>query len=220
VKLIGDLTDPSDLIEAAKPNIMIAVQGTSTYNFRGRWPSASVSFTLPYGTSLRLNMNSPIREFYRLEKPDSEGRMLEEYWEWDTDTLEHRHDFIQWMFPLSEPSSVNSDAPLVTQEDQHAFRNEPLLRSSMVRSLKVFLNFLGLEMDHDGQVVRHEQFDLRIGVWNHPNHNWLRITRILKSLRLLGFDAEAKAMWKCLRELHEEGFVSENSFRYWSEAAA
>ena len=145
--------------------------------------------------------------------------MLDEYWGWDIDTLEQVHDFIQWMFPLNEPSAVNPDAPLVTAEDQHAFRHEPLLKSSMLRSLNVFLNFLGLEMCQDGNVVRHAQFDQRISLWKYSNHNWLRITRMLKSLRLLGFETEARAVWKCLRELHEDGFVSENSFRYWSEAA-
>ena len=164
-------------------------------------------------------MASPILEFYRLQMPDSERRMLSEYWAWDIDTLEQVHDFIQWMFPLDEPSAFNPDAPLVTAEDQYAFRNEQPIRSAMHRSLKVFLNFLGLEMDEEGRVVRQAQFDRRSGVWKYQNHNWLRITRMLKSLRLLGFEAEADAVWKCLRELHEDGFVSENSFRHWRDAA-
>lgn len=165
-------------------------------------------------------MPSRIVEFYRREKPDSEGRMLEEYWGWGNDTLEQLHDFIQWMFPLNEPSAVNLDAPLVTREDQDAFRREPLLQSSMRRSLSVFLNFLGLEMRQDGHVDRRANFGQRISLWRASNHNWLRITRMLKSLRLLGFEKEAREVWKCLRQLHEkEGYVSEHSFGYWREAA-
>jgi hypothetical protein len=46
------------------------------------------------------------------------------------------------------------------------------------------------------------------------------MTRVLKSLRLLGFDEEAGAFWACLKALHEmEGLVSEHSFKYWSDAA-
>jgi hypothetical protein len=165
-------------------------------------------------------MSSRILEFYRLEQPDSEGRMLEDYWGWGNDTLEHVHDFIQWMFPLDEPSAVNPDAPLVTKEDQAAFRREPLLQTSMRRSLNVFLNFLGLEMRRDGQVVQQPHFDQRISLWRVSNHNWLRITRMLKSLRLLGFEKEAGEVWQRLRKLHEEdGYVSEHSFGYWTEAA-
>lgn len=45
----------------------------------------------------------------------------------------------------------------------------------------------------------------------------LRATRVIKSLRLLGLDAEAAAFYKCL-----EGFqarVSGNTFEYWRAAA-
>ena len=168
----------------------------------------------------REKMSSRILEFFRLKKPDSEGRMLEEYWEWENDILEHRHDFVQWMLPLDEPSAVNPDAPLVTEEDRAAFQAEPLLRSSMRRSLEGFLGFLGLEMRRGGRVVKRLDFEQRLYVWRASNHNWLRITRMIKSLRLLGFEKEASEVWKCLRKLHEEdGFVSENSFGYWSEAA-
>ena len=165
-------------------------------------------------------MASRILDFYRLEKPDSEGRMLEEYWRWGQDQTEQCHDFIQWMFPLEAPSAVNPDAPLLTEEDEAAFRQEPLLRSSLRRSLGFFLNFLGLAISPDGRVDRNEKFHERIALWRTANHNWLRITRVLKSLRLLGCEDEARAVWKCLRNLHEEdGYVSENSFSYWREAA-
>ena len=110
-------------------------------------------------------MSSPILNFYRLEAPDSEGRMLEDYWQWDNDTLEHVHDFIQWMFPLAESSAFNADAPLLTQDDKTAFRREPLLQSSMRRSLNLFLNFLGLAMRKMGKsfVSRSSIRELRCG---------------------------------------------------------
>jgi len=144
--------------------------------------------------------------------------MLEEYWSWDDTEIESVHDFIQWMFPLDEPSAVNPDAPILTRDDKTLFRKDPLLQSSMSRSLLVFLNFLGLEMRY-GQVVRGAQFTKRINIWQSPNHNWLRITRMLESLRLLGFEKEAREVWNCLCKIHDEGYVSENSFEYWSEAA-
>ena len=54
--------------------------------------------------------------------------MLSKYWAWDDQTMESCQDFIQWMFPLGEASSFNPDAPLLTDEDQRAFRREPLLQ--------------------------------------------------------------------------------------------
>jgi opioid growth factor receptor-like protein len=162
---------------------------------------------------------SRLLEFHRLRGRDSEGRMLSEIWEWDEDGLENCHDFIQWMFPLAEPSSVNADAPLVTKEEELAFRREPELETARKRSLSVFLQFLGLSMAEDGNVVRGENFAVRAGVWKYSNHNWLRITRMLKSLRLLGLEKEAGAVWLCVKELHDQdGLVSEHSFKFWEDA--
>lgn len=162
---------------------------------------------------------SRLLNFYRLEERDSEGRMLQEIWAWDDDDLEHCHDFIQWMFPLDEPSALNADAPMVTKEDRAAFRSESQLQSAMRRSLSIFLVFLGLAITADGRVVPGAQFDRRLSLWKYPNHNWLRITRVLKSLRLLGFEKEAKMLWDCLKQLHEnDGLVSDDSFSYWRDA--
>ena len=163
---------------------------------------------------------SRLLDFYRHKSPDCQGRTLREIWSWNDEQLEHCHDFIQWMFPLDEPSSVNADAPLVSGEDRLAFQTEPQLQTAMRRSLSVFLAFLGLAMTEDGRVIRGQNFNRRIGIWKHSNHNWLRITRMLKSLRLLGLDKEARAVWLCLKELHEkDGLVSEHSFEYWRNAA-
>jgi len=46
-------------------------------------------------------------------------------------------------------------------------------------------------------------------VWSIPNHNWLRVTRILRSLRLLGLeDAYRRQRFP----------VPEDTFRFWMEA--
>lgn len=147
--------------------------------------------------------------------------MLAELWQWDDEQLEHCHDFIQWMFPLDEPSAFNADAPLVGNEERAAFRTEPQLQAAMRRSLSKFLRFLGLAITAEGRVAKCDNFGLRSAVWKLPNHNWLRITRVLKSLRLLGFEREAAEFWACLKELHEtDGLVSAHSFEYWKDAAA
>ena len=164
-------------------------------------------------------MSSRILEFYRLEAPDSERRMIREYWQWSDAEIEQIHDFIQWMFPLDEPSSVNPDAPLLTTEDRAAFCSDSLLQGCLRKSEERFLNFLGLQIGPNGVVGRSPNFRQRIHLWKYSNHNWLRITRMLKSLRLLGFENEAKEVWKCLRKLHDDGYVSERSFGYWNDAA-
>jgi len=58
------------------------------------------------------------------------------------------------------------------------------------------------------------------------NHNHLRITRILRSLRLVGLEDEAAAFFRCLAGLHgkeaasAEPRISEETFNYWRAAVS
>jgi len=62
-------------------------------------------------------------------------------------------------------------------------------------------------------------------VWLSPgNHNYLRITRILRSLTLLGLEAEAKAFLDCLAEIYKSELhkpvpaISDDTMLYWRGA--
>jgi hypothetical protein len=164
---------------------------------------------------------SQLREFYRGNAVDREGRWLRDIRRWSDDELEFVHDFIQWMFPLPEPSRFNPDAPLLTDEDVALFRADPVLQDELRQSFTRILTFLGLRRRDDGTVVEGDNFSKRaVDVWNHPNHNWLRITRILRSLTLLGLQAEARALHQRLSALHESRRfpISDDTFGYWTGA--
>ena len=68
---------------------------------------------------------SDLIAFYRGLAPDSEGRTLADLWAFSDREMEDIHDFIQWMFPLREPSRFNPDAPLLTAADIAAFQADP-----------------------------------------------------------------------------------------------
>jgi hypothetical protein len=162
---------------------------------------------------------SPIIKFYSLEGPDSERRTLPSYWTMSDDEMESIHDFIQWMFPLRDPSAFNPDAPLLTDDDIETFRHDPAMQSALRRSFNRFLQFLGLQSD--GPTIRKaDNFSERIPTcWGRPNHNWLRITRCLTSLRTLGLAPEAAALFACLITLKSEGLANDDSFAHWNRAA-
>jgi hypothetical protein len=164
---------------------------------------------------------SRLVDFYRGVANDTEGRSLQEIWGWGDDALEEVHDFIQWLFPLPEPSRFNPDAPLLTDEDIATFGGDGRLRANLRRSFERILRFLGLARAEDGRVVDGRNFPERAPeVWSYPNHNWLRLTRILHSLTLLGLGAEAKALYGWLEASYRgQRFpVSADTFRYWTEA--
>jgi hypothetical protein len=163
---------------------------------------------------------SQLIDFYRGEGTDAEGRRLDDILAWSNGRLEAVHDFIQWLFPLPEPSRFNADAPLLTPEDIAAFRQDPALRANLRRSFERILLFLGLQ-EQDGEVVEGPNLVRRAqDVWDHPNHNWLRVTRILRSLRLLGLEAEAQALYRRLEEFHANRRfpIRDDTFRFWTGA--
>lgn len=161
--------------------------------------------------------------FYRGLETDTEGRFLADILVWSDDEMEAVHDFIQWLFPLPDPSRFNPDAPLLRDEDIAAFNNDAVLQANMRKSFERILSFLGLSSSASGEIVEGPNFRARVAdVWAMPNHNWLRITRILRSLTLLGMKTQAKALYDRLNALYTSRRfpISAETFRYWTEAVA
>jgi hypothetical protein len=137
---------------------------------------------------------SAILDFYRGTGRDGAGRTIEQVWAFGRGALETRHDFIQWLFPLREASRYNPAAPLLTDKDEAAFRDDPALRARLLRSLDVMLDFYGLARG-DGTVVPLSPDALAQAPWLAPgDHNHLRLSRIVQSLALLGEEGWAAAL--------------------------
>jgi len=163
---------------------------------------------------------SQLLGFYRGQATDIKGRTLDEVLAWFDDELEEVHDCIQWLFPLPEPSQYNPDAPLLTHVEISAFRSEPVLQANLRRSFERILRFLGLSLA-EGKVVEGPNFEGRQAeVWAFPNHNWLRITRVLRSLRLLRLEPEPMVLydWLEMTYLRHRFPIGEDTFTYWKQA--
>ncbi len=162
---------------------------------------------------------SRLIEFYRGTAPDSQGRTLAQIWHFSDEEMEDYHDFIQWLFPLLEPSQYNPNAPLLTNADVAAFRDEATLRDHLLRSLDRFLEFVGLVRRED-RIEPGPAFDQKREVWTSPNHNWLRITRVLHCLRILGLEEQGRQLFSSLELLNQngEGRISHSTLAYWQNA--
>ena len=164
--------------------------------------------------------DSPVVRFYRGESADARGRTLDAILAWNDGQLEAVHDYIQWLFPLDEPSRFNPDAPLLTPADRQAFRHD-LLAANLRRAFDRMLAFYGLKLEPSegrARIVRSPDWSARSPDWLHPgNHNLLRLTRIIRSLALLGQTDLATALYTALnREC--QGRVSAVTLGYWKEA--
>jgi hypothetical protein len=164
-----------------------------------------------------LPVDTRILGFYAGTMPDDDGRMLADIQQWPDSRLEDVHDFIQWLFPLPEPSPVNPRAPVLDDATIAAFSEQANLRVSLERMLR----FYGLELRAGPVVSRAPNFQQRALNWLAPNnHNHLRISRILRCCRLLGLAAEARAFLDALQEINPDhpGAITARSSQFWKQA--
>ncbi len=154
------------------------------------------------------DMESKILAFYRGTGCDHAGRTLEEILAWQDSALEFTHDYIQWLFPLPEPSAFNPWAPVLAPSDIAAFRDSQELQHQLRRAAARMKIFYQLDRERPSWITPH-------------NHNFLRLSRILASLRLLGLEDEAADWFAKLSELYSRHaqVIGAETWRYWQAAA-
>jgi hypothetical protein len=166
--------------------------------------------------------DDPIVAFYKEVAPDNRGRYLTDILAFGDDALEYTHDYIQWLFPITTVG-VNPFAPPAGTATIDAFAQDDSLRVTLRRSLDRMLSFYGLVRDGD-EIVPAEDFYAHRQWLTAGNHNHLRLTRILKSLRLLGLETDARALHGCLTQIagNERAAgrrsISSDTLRFWDDA--
>jgi Opioid growth factor receptor (OGFr) conserved region len=161
--------------------------------------------------------------FYEGSAPDDRGRFLNEIQQLDDEQVECVHDFIQWLFPLPERSGANPSAPRLDDAAIDAFHSRPPLREALRQSLNRMLAFYGFAWSGE-RIVKGPSFPERSDWLRSGNHNHLRLTRMLRSLRLLGEAQAARALLKALSDIYLEEHrtgrnrVSDLTYRFWSSA--
>ena len=161
--------------------------------------------------------------FYRGERTDDRGRYIEDILKRDDAWLEYTHDYIQWLFPI-RTVGVNPNAPPADDATIEAFCSDPTLRASLRWSLARMLNFYGLRWEGDDEIVRSNDFEHKRQWLTPGNHNHLRLTRIMTSLRLLGEPDAAAALYRCLLEIDADERaagrqpISDATLAYWEDA--
>ena len=100
---------------------------------------------------------------------DFKNRSVREILAKDDDWLESTHDYIQWLFPLDVKSFANRNAPALMIDDILRISESELAQKHIQASVKRMKEFW---VTNDHWIRRY-------------NHNHLRLTRVIKSLRLL-----------------------------------
>lgn len=124
---------------------------------------------------------SAVLDFLEQTFGDHQQRRISEIWKWQDEAWDEEHDFIQWLFPLNEKSMSVPNSPVIREPEISKIRDSQKAQESLRRSTE-----------------RYKEFLTREKYWKSShNHNHLRITRVIKSLRMLCGDEQA------------------NEFKYW-----
>jgi hypothetical protein len=174
---------------------------------------------MPKGTD-----SGRIFAFYAETSSDSQGRMLRDVWRLEADELEDCHDYIQWLFPLLEPSEAQPQSPFLSPGEAERMMRSDDVRARLIESSRVMARFYGFTVSQEGtawMVDMSEEFAIRRRVWiSVGNHNYLRQTRILKSLSLLGLRSLAQAWLECLLRVYDlnSDRIGAVTLQYWKSA--
>lgn len=164
-------------------------------------------------------MNRAIVSFYTRVGTDAANRTVNDVHAFGHAELEGHHDFIQWLFPLDVPSAAISQSPILEPSEITEFRASPALRERLLMSLDLMLDFYGFERKQIA-ISRSAAWDTRSVEWvTCRNHNFLRITRILKSLSILGLRDHAEALLEALDRVYADyPVVGDVTYQFWKSA--
>jgi opioid growth factor receptor-like protein len=137
---------------------------------------------------------------------DHRGRKLQEVMQFDDHALEATHDYIQWLFPIPEKSAFNTCAPVLTAQDIEELHRSP----DAVQNLQA-------------AAERMLEFYRRNSHWlSAADHNHLRITRIIRSLKLILGQKDAEKFYRDIMQLVTSAGspVSADALAHWRRACA
>ena len=143
------------------------------------------------------------KNFLLGKEPDFKGRMIDEIWDFTDIQIEGNHDFIQLIFPLNKKSQSSFHGYFLDSENLvNELKESTEIKENILKSSKWFLSFL----------KRNSHWKSRY------DHNQLRITRVIESLRLLVGNDEADNFYKSVLELCSDVKLSKTTLDYWSKA--
>jgi Opioid growth factor receptor (OGFr) conserved region len=167
-------------------------------------------------------------DFYLNIGFDPKGRSLEDILRKDDRWLEQTHDYIQWLFPLYVGSQFNPNAPLLTDEVRAAFldsahsdhREIQKNFGWAIQRMLVFYGYFNGPLNPD-QVEPTGEWRNKADNWvSDGNHNYMRISRMLRCMTLLGRHRLAVSFHNALLDaasVHPEA-ISQRTIGFWNEA--
>ena len=141
--------------------------------------------------------------FWTGVETNQSGHRLRAILDANDDWLEYNHDWVQWLFPLPEPSLAVPESPVLTPLTVACIRNNVEIKA--------------LYWEAVGRV---SSFYSNTDVWlRYTDHNHKRITRILRSMKLVLGWADAMLFYEHIKSLTELAGnpVSPHNTSFWDK---
>ena len=123
---------------------------------------------------------------------------------------EHCTDAIQFIFPLAEESRMAHHYPLLSKEIVEKAKQSKVILDNLRLALERITKFFAIG-PYENKVIQ--------SVWCRDyNHNLLRITRIIRSLRLFGLNKEAQQFYDAAYNVGIRLHISPETIQYWDMA--
>jgi hypothetical protein len=153
---------------------------------------------------MALSIAGPLHAFLTGTGRDGRERLAIDVLGFSDQRLEEVHDYIQWLFPLPTRSGAQPGAPVLTQAEIEAIRADQSAQDTLAKATERMLLFYQ---------------DTRWWLTSY-DHNHLRITRIIRSLRILTGREDAQRFYKAILDLNDAAGspVNARSLEFWADA--
>lgn len=162
------------------------------------------------------SQNELLLRFFRGEEDERIRHTLSRITEFSDEEMEMYHDFIQWIFPTMEQSEYHPSAPTIDGKFAHALHQNACALAGYCKGCRRYLRYMGFECKGEGNICR---IPNTLPFWQLPGHNYLRITRVLNSLRQTGHMECSKALYAQMMQILDAdptNYVGRTTLEYWS----
>jgi len=162
----------------------------------------------------------PIVDFYSGKATDTSGRNLREIHTWIITSWKMSMITFNGCFRWPSPVSIIHLHTFLMRNKSLNFTRMPNYEQSYCHRFDIMLGFYGFERNNMS-IIRSNKWEERNPNWLRTgNHNHLRLTRIFRSLSILGLKDYAYALFEVLNAIFAErsNVISDTTMEYWKHA--
>lgn len=141
-----------------------------------------------------------LREFLKNNETDIYHRYISEIWSFNDEQIETTHNFIQFLFPLTQPSKNSLNKIYINSDDLlYELKSDKKVRESIIYSSNWYFSFL--ERNQHWQT--------------YYDHNHLRISRVIESLNVIVSKRQANRFYKQVLDICIEELINDETKLIW-----